>query len=454
MFTDLSYLSYPLPEHFARLEAAGDLARAARLIDRWLADPKVPNALKPRLDFEKGIIRELPHSYPLSEEEVFRTLSAALTDFTWQELEEYRDDGTLDWVYIDGQVRYKDNCCDNLLKTRVELKPRRTDKAALAASAAHSQALSDTIARMKKQGGLHLRYRVRATLTIAPEAQEPGKRIRVHMPLPNRDSQCVPGQIQTAPAAKRLAPEDAGQRTAFFEEIYQPGMAFTTEFTYEIKAPYVAARPEEVSPEQPDFYTGELPPHIRFTPYIRALAAELKGEETNPLLVARRFYDYVTTQACYRYVPPYFTKTCIPEYFGAGMRGDCGMHALLFITLCRCAGIPARWQAGWYTPPSGIGNHDWAMFYIAPYGWLYADGSFGGSAYREGNLDQWNFYFGNLEPWRMVSNRDFQQEFDPPRRFLRADPYDNQVGEAEYEDHPLSRHDYQITREILSCEEL
>ncbi|HML48080.1 MAG TPA: transglutaminase-like domain-containing protein, partial [Clostridia bacterium] len=81
-----------------------------------------------------------------------------------------------------------------------------------------------------------------------------------------------------------------------------------------------------------------------------------------------------------------------------GQRGDCGMHALLFIALCRYAGIPAQWQAGLYAKPDSIGNHDWARFYIAPYGWLYADGSFGGTAYREGDRDRWNFYFGNLEP--------------------------------------------------------
>ena len=87
MFTDLSYLSYPLPEDIARLEAAGDLARALRLIDRRLADPKVPQVLKSRLEFEKSVICDLPRSYPLSEEEVFSTLSAALTDFTRQELD-------------------------------------------------------------------------------------------------------------------------------------------------------------------------------------------------------------------------------------------------------------------------------------------------------------------------------------------------------------------------------
>ncbi len=130
------------------------------------------------------------------------------------------------------------------------------------------------------------------------------------------------------------------------------------------------------------------------------------------------------------------------------------MHALTFITLCRCAGIPAQWQAGLYARPGDIGNHDWAKFYIAPYGWLYCDASFGGSAYRAGNKERWDFYFGNLEPWRMVCNRAFQQEFDPPRRFLRADPYDSQSGEVEYDDQGLTSHDFVLSRELLSVEEV
>jgi transglutaminase-like putative cysteine protease len=207
-----------------------------------------------------------------------------------------------------------------------------------------------------------------------------------------------------------------------------------------------------VAKEQPHFDTEEILPQIQFTPFIRQLADSLRGDETNPLVIARRFYDYVSTNTCYRFVPPYFSLTNIPEYFGAGLRGDCGMHALLFITLCRYAGIPAQWQAGLYARPGSIGNHDWARFYVAPYGWLYADGSFGGAAYREGHMDRWNFYFGNLEPWRMVSNRDFQQEFEPPKNQPRFDPYDNQSGEVEYLDRGLSHREFTCERELISYE--
>ena len=40
--------------------------------------------------------------------------------------------------------------------------------------------------------------------------------------------------------------------------------------------------------------------------------------------------------------------------------------ALTFITLCRIAGIPARWESGFAVAPGDAGCHDWARFYVAP----------------------------------------------------------------------------------------
>jgi len=275
---------------------------------------------------------------------------------------------------------------------------------------------------------------------VEPEAQRPGEPIRVHMPLPVATAQCEPGDITASPDAYLAAP-DHPQRTACFEAAYQPGMAFTTTAAFTIRAPYVEPKPEDVTMPQPapdPADVAEVPPQVRFTPLLRALADELAGDETNPLVIARRFYDYCTVNCAYRFVRAYAAILQIPEYFAAGRRGDCGVHALLFITLCRIKGIPAQWQAGLYARPGDVGCHDWARFFIAPYGWLWADCSFGGAAYREGSPDRWNYYFGNLEPWRCVYNRDFQQAFDPPKRFERADPYDSQTGEAEYEDRGLT----------------
>ncbi|GHU65565.1 transglutaminase [Clostridia bacterium] len=461
MYTDLSFLAYPLPEDIRRLKDFGDFTRAKSVINLRLVDSKVPEALKRRLRYELSIIDATPGGFPLSESEAFEKIAALVDGFTMDELNALRDDQTLDWIYIGGKVYYKDDCAASMIKVRKDLHPRLRDKAVLNDRAEMFKTLNAAVDDMKKNGHAAYRYNIKTVMSVDEAARQPGKIVRCYLTLPIRDAQCKPiGAIITAPEAKHIAPEDHPQRTAFFEEIYRDGLTFTADYSYEIDAPYV----------NPDFGiskagslrwqfprdTAELPPQIMFTPFIRALADELAGGEPNPLKAARHFYDYVTTNTVYRYTRAYFTYPNIPEHFGAGQRGDCGMHALLFIALCRCHGIPARWQAGLYVNPhtGDVGNHDWARFYVEPYGWLFADGSFGGAAYREGDIDRWNFYFSNLDPFRMVANSDLQVEFDPPMKHGRWDPYDNQSGEIEYDDRALTHGEITSRRTLADWERL
>jgi len=247
---------------------------------------------------------------------------------------------------------------------------------------------------------------------------------------------------------------DYPHRTVFFEKPCVPGEVFFVEYEYTNHIKYTDHKPEAVLEAQPSFYTEEFKPHIVFTPYIKKLAGEIVGDEPNPLVRARKIYDFITINIMYSFVRPYFTITNITEYAASGLKGDCGIQALLFITLCRCSGVPARWQAGLYANPLSIGHHDWAQFYVAPYGWLFADCSFGGSAWREGALERWNFYFGNLEPFRMPAASEYQFDFNPPMNFPRHDPYDNQGGEAEYIDMRLESGGFETSQEVVAITEL
>ena len=65
-----------------------------------------------------------------------------------------------------------------------------------------------------------------------------------------------------------------------------------------------------------------------------------------------------------------------------------------------------------------------------------------------GNLERWNFYAANLDPFRIPFASEYQQPFNPDKTYLRNDPYDNQNGEAEYEDGGLISQDY-ITRSTM-----
>lgn len=69
-------------------------------------------------------------------------------------------------------------------------------------------------------------------------------------------------------------------------------------------------------------------------------------------------------------------------------------------------------------------------------------------------MERWNFYFGNLDPFRVPLNSDFQHAFYPPRTHLRADPYDSQSGEVEYAGGGLTHSQFEARREMISIQEV
>ena len=291
---------------------------------------------------------------------------------------------------------------------------------------------------------------LRASMALSLTAEQMNKTARVWLPYPMEGAQIKSVTLDSAgPVYTSISGDEADQRTVYFEGPAKELSYTEIVYTVENQMHYVNLNPAEVSKEQPDFYPGEQLPHIAFTPYLRDLAAELTAGEENPLGKARRIYDFLTTKVNYSYMRSYLSLSVIPEYCASRLRGDCGVQALTFITLCRIAGIPARWQSGIYANENEAWSHDWAMFYIAPYGWLYADCSYGGAAWRDGAMERWDFYFGNLDPYRVVTAREFQADFSPKPAFLRKDPYDNQQGEAELLTEPLER----LTgkAEVLRC---
>ena len=447
------YLEIPLPEDVEKAKWCGDFDRALRLIHRKLSEGKLPFAARKRLELEEHILRRLPLDYRYSEEEGLALLREHIPDFTREELQELEDSGAIDWIYIQGKPHFSSSFYDTLEKVypdiarRAGLPPAEESK--------ERKLLYDTVKKLEETGSAACRIRLRAHLRVADSAFRPGEPLLVHLPIPAPAVNMENIQIlECSPQPARIAPETAGQRTVSFACAPQENPLFTVEYQYDCRAVYRPLDPEKVSPLQPDFDTQEQAPHIRFTPFIRALCKELSAGETNPLKLARKFYDYCTTVVTYAFMREYATLTQIPEYAGLGLKGDCGVQALLFITLCRCAGIPARWQSGLYVTSYDVGCHDWAMFYVAPYGWLFADPSFGGSAYRSGNKLGHDHYFGSLDPFRMAANSQFQWEFDPPKAQLRADPTDNQRGEAEYPDRGLAREELEESWELVSWEEI
>jgi transglutaminase-like putative cysteine protease len=193
---------------------------------------------------------------------------------------------------------------------------------------------------------------------------------------------------------------------------------------------------------------------VVFTPELKALSKRLAGVETNPVLKARRFYEWIARNIRYSYAVEYSTVRNLSDYCRSRGYGDCGQEALLFIALCRWNGIPARWQSGWSTFPGAKTIHDWSEIYLEPYGWMPVDPYMGifamqycptlKEAERREILD---FYFGGVDQYRMAANSDHSRELSPAKGALRSDTVDFQRGELEWKGQNIyfDRFDYQLS---------
>ncbi len=417
----------PLPEIVRREVNAGNFRTARKIIDALLRlNP--PDVLRARLLYEIERMNRFRKDFPFGREEALAILRDEVEGFEDQELDLWIADGYVDRAFIDGEEMFHSRFAANLfflnpaLENRRQKRDENRDKV---------RKLVNTTVDSLLGGREPTTYLVRAGIKVRiyEDAIDPGEEVRGWLPFPRpggplRDVKL----ISAAPSRVVLADERAVQRTAYFESRERE---FTVEFEYVISEQVNSVDPNAVEEGGEERYLEEKPPHILFTPYLRDLARRIVGNEENPYLKAKRIYDWITTNVRYSYVREYCTYENIPEFVATELRGDCGMQALLFITLCRIAGVPARWQSGWFITPHSAGPHDWAQFYVAPYGWLPADLSFGGS--RRGVERRRQFYFGNLDAFRMIANADVQGDFQPRKMYLRSDPVDNQRGEVEWE---------------------
>ena len=452
----LRYQNVGLPEDILRMKHHGDYENAIRLIDIRLQDENLPKSLRCCLQVQREMMVRMPVEFPYTYDEALAMIRQHIPDFTKEEFDRIIAQRKIRWSYVNGQFRIFTRFFASLVKAYPGFAQRAKQSLPGVESAVGGVPLLDySMGKMKQSGSMTNRIRIRASVKLKDEQFKPGMFIRAHLPIPSACQQQKDIRIEKFfPESGQIAPEDAHQRTICWEENMEENHEFWVEYSYTHTACYTNLEGMTAVPGVYDFDLQEQAPHIVFTPYIRALVEELTDGITDPLQKARIFYDFITENMSYTYMPSYFLLDSIPDACAQNFNGDCGVFALLFLTLCRCAGIPAQWQSGFAAEPDFCGGHDWVRFYVEPQGWLFADCSYGVAARRNGNEERRKFYFGNLDPYRMVANDAFQADFTVAKEFWRADPYDNQVGEMESAQKGFSYEEYQRSKEILLCQEI
>lgn len=423
-------LSMPLPEDILKRKWAGDLEGAVRAIDLRL-EKELPDMLRARLECERERIRRLPTQYPWGKAEALERLRELVPGVTEEEFDHWELEGRLDFIYINGEKRYFIRAHRSIARH-----PELVRKAGKEVKAGNDW-LDPMVDEIVREGFMRRRITLETSVYVEKEDFVPGEYL-AHLPIPAACAHQSDITIEEGDP-DGVGPEDAFARTAWWRREIKQWREFGLRYSYTSCIRYADPLHKQ-APEQP-LYPDELPPcdddlaesraFIRFTPYMRRLAANLTAGEDTDVGKAWRIYEFVTTKVDYSFMRDYFQIDHLGEYCAVNLRGDCGLQALTFIILCRISGIPARWQGGLAVEPTYTGSHDWAQFYLEGWGWLFADCSYGGSAYRYGSEKRHQFYFGNLDPMRMTAVTRYQEPLEPELHMLRTDPFDNQSGEIE-----------------------
>lgn len=460
--------------HAATLRDNGDFKGAAAVLSRALDAPGLSSADRKDLLFQRDILRRIKLDYPLTPNDLYAQLSDSVQDLTPDEFNQWITQGRFDGKKIDGKMRYINVSLGNLYYRYPELRARRMDGRDDVAE--QKGRLLDSV--MIKKAALAQKtpyvlphyFLNTMTVTVADDVVPPskiGKLIRAWLPIPRYYPYQTDFTIlgSSTPPIK-VAPETSLIRSAYFEQHTSRNAAtkFSITYSYERSGVYFDMDPEKVTP--PDLqdpilkkYTSEAP-HVVFTDKIKTLSDKIAGHETNPYRVAKAIYDWIGGNVKYSYAREYSTLGNISDYCLTNRYGDCGQEAMLFITLCRSRGIPARWQTGWDLFPGFHDIHDWTEIYLAPYGWVPVDPWAGMFAMRyctsltpQQRRDLHDFYFGGLDYYRMAANGDHSQTLDPPKQSLRSDDLDFQRGEVELETRNIyfDKYSYHMDVQEFGC---
>ena len=450
---DVPCLAMDLPKEIKKYKDEYDFEGEISAIEELLAklDPDTDEAK--RLIFEKLIAEGLKNDYYTDEETLLEKIREKYPKCTKETLKKLTEMNYADHIVKNGKIYYQNDAKRNLFGAGKIFLESLDDNGNIQPYDPHPDNFRNSeFLALKEQGLRAFRFTVKVKLAIKPEFSRVGEEITVHIPYP-AICDCQP-YSELVESSHPVYISEAGHRTACIKTVLAENEEFFVTFKFDRIVRYLDLDDNKVSAEQPSFYTDELLPHIRFTPYMVELANKIRGDETNPLKIARKVYNYITENINYSYLRDYLYIENIPEYVLKNGKGDCGAQALTFITLCRILKVPARWESGLRVGPNINSIHDWAQIYVAPYGWIPVDLTDGGGARRNLDTLKREYSFGNIDPYRMTACNDYQMPFDPPKNFMRTDPYDNQLGEAEYNDFGLGFGTMIRGKDIISIEEV
>lgn len=397
--------------------------------------------------WEQERMNRIKQDFCMSESQVKDYIRKYIPDVTDEQMRQWEESNALECMEIDGEKRYFRNAGPNLFRIDSAAYCVKVAKEGVVLSGSekvnkdHLPKVMDAVKQLGNDTVMPKRMRITYTLKLEPNAVPDGKIVRCWLPYPRIDQhrQQQVKFLRASEANYTLSPTSCEHSTLYMEKeaVRNEPTVFSESFEYTSYAEWHNLKPEDILPYDTTTalykkYTAERETHIRFSPRIKELAAKLTKGENNPLLKARRIFTWINQYFPWASAREYSTIENIPEYVLDNHHGDCGQVSLLFITLCRCSGIPAHFQSGFMMHPGEWNLHDWAEIYFQGIGWVPVDQSFGIPTFAQ-DADERFFFLGGIDSWRMIVNSDYSMPLVPEKKFPRSETVDFQRGEVEWE---------------------
>ena len=441
---------------------AGAFSDAQRAIDDALRSSSLAPEQRQAYQFERERMRRILLDFSLTAADAQARVRKQIPDLKDAEFAAWDAAGLLESRVIDGGKWYFNRAPSNLFRLSADARARRANPtpfndSPLEQPHAHHREVLEQAKQTGRDAVAPRRVRITQSISVDADAVPAGETIRAWIPYPR----AIAGQqeniqfIDSSPDKHRIAPESATQRTVYFEQaaVAKQPTRFAVTYELTIYGQHRQIDPDKVVPvaasEDLAPYMGERPPHIVFTEDMRRFSREVVGDEKNPYRIAQKLFAAVD-RIPWAGALEYSTISNISDYALRAGHADCGQQTLLLMTLLRLHGIPARWQSGWIFSDGAYDNmHDWGWLYLAPYGWLPMDVTFGRLQSGEPALD--SFYLGSFDAYRVAFNDDYSQPFVPAKQHFRSETVDLQRGEVEWRGGNLyfDRWDYDFKATLL-----
>lgn len=432
-------------DNIDKLIKEGSYTEAERIIKVKLATDSLSKKEKYDLLQRVDIMDRVRKDFNKEDSVVMAYVKKVYPEVSNAEIARWEESNALEHLVIDGKKRYFHSAPRNLFRISKEANEKQTG-----VQGRQSSSLDDFLAgyipqvvkEAEKDGSSlvkPVKMKIRYTISVPAGEVPEGEVIRVWMPYPRANAKQKDVKLlSTTQADYIISPESYLHKSIYMEQPAKKDSAtvFGYELSYTSYNQWFNFKPEDVKPYNTESelykkFTAERESHVIFSNDIKRLTDSIVGNEENPYLKSVKIFDYITSTYPWASAREYSTIENIPQYVIDNRHGDCGQVSLLFITMARYAGIPAKWQSGWMMHPGEVNLHDWAEAYFEGIGWVPVDQSFGLVGGSEDNNVR-HFYTKGLDAYRYIVNDDFSAGFYPAKIYPRSETVDFQRGEVEW----------------------